>query len=75
MELSRPLSIFENGKPPAVVVASLLLFTSRIHELRNGTEITFETFQGDAAPLKPLIGKTIVISLTKGPIFWAAQVA
>jgi hypothetical protein len=53
-----PLSIFENGKSPAVIVAGLVLFTSRIGELRNGTEITFEVFRSDAARLKALIGKT-----------------
>lgn len=66
-----PLSIFRDGRPPAVTVASPVFFTSPTDSLQIGAEITFEVSERDASALKPLVGKDEYYVINFETHFWA----
>ncbi len=63
------LSIFRDGRPPAVLVAHLISVTAP-DGFRGGAEVMFTVFRQDAESLKSLVDKPQCFVLDAEP-FWA----
>jgi hypothetical protein len=51
-----PLSIYRDGKGPAVMVAGAVFWTSPTASLINGSKVSFEVLETDVGTLKKLVG-------------------
>ncbi len=63
------LSIFRDGRPPAVLLAHLVS-ADVPKTFRSGAEVTFQVLEADARVLKELVGKLEYYVLDHTP-FWA----